>query len=1152
MKNRVSVHKCLKFSLSKKSICLAAAGVLTGGHALCADSMNVSERNFPLAYDVDVLVVGGSSGGVAAAVEAARNGSKVFLMAQRPYLGADICGTYRMWPEREPSSDLAKQVFQSPEILDYKKIPFTYETDVPSAGSHKDSGTMLTDGRTESPEKDMVQYDANVRIIATLPETTHVARVKLDALQKPGDYCTLFVHVYVSSDKKTWEKVGVQKDIEYVGRPITFSIDVDRDARFVKIEAQMAPQVKRMLISEVEILSTAERPLKDGERYPPSPLQVKRTFDQALLDAGVDFLYGCFPTDVLADETGAVKGVVMANRAGRQVIRAKTIIDATPSAMLARLAGVPMRPGSGTQEFEHTIVAAQVKQAGGVSVRQKPTTIYHAGVEHTAFEYHVPLKTGELDMQSYAGAQQQVLDQFWTPGQVGASEFLFFVPDTSIVSAGHYEGSWSASAVPETAFRSSQFPGIYMLNGYADVPRDCAKQLLRPVNYMETGAQVGRMAAASAKKAGSGGVLKPLVAAAGAPDSRMLKETLDPVRPGLPAKERVKVGATRYPVLGRYDVVVVGGGTSGAPAAIGAARRGAKTLVIEYQHGFGGVGTLGMIGRYWHGYVKGFTREVDDGVRSLRTKGAEAISGWEIEDKMEWYRRELRKAGADMWMCSMAWGAIVKDGNVQGVAVSTPFGPGIVLAETVIDSTGNGDIAIAAGAEYEYLENSRIGIQGVGLPTFELGDHYNNSDFSVAYESDMVDTWQLRVYGKSKYRTGNSYDVSSLVDTRERRRVVGDFYLTVPDQIMHRKYPDTVVQAYSDYDCHGVNYNDYVLLQPNPDPTFSYVPYRCLLPKGVGGILTTGMGISVHHDALPLVRMQADVQNQGYAAGVAAAMAAQKGIGPRDIDVKELQRYLVEIGNLPPDAVVSEDSYPVSMERLEQAVKKAPAEYGTRNGVECSIVLAQGQEALPFICAEYAKASGTNKLFYAHLLAVLKDPSGLDTLIACVSSRKWDKGNRNTSARISEMDRLVISLGLPGDRRATEAVIRKIGELTPSSDFSHFRAVALALDHLRDPAAAPALAALLKTPGMTGYAIHTIEEAQAADQGILNQTGPVIREAFHYQVWTSSVQEISLARALYECGDYEGLGEKILRDYLTDLRGVLAAHASAVLSGKAP
>ena len=53
---------------------------------------------------------------------------------------------------------------------------------------------------------------------------------------------------------------------------------------------------------------------------------------------------------------------------------------------------------------------------------------------------------------------------------------------------------------------------------------------------------------------------------------------------------------TTLPVLAEYDVVVLGGGTAGAPAGVGAAQHGAKTLVIDYMHGLGGMGTLGMIG----------------------------------------------------------------------------------------------------------------------------------------------------------------------------------------------------------------------------------------------------------------------------------------------------------------------------------------------------------------------------------------------------------------------------------------------------------------------------------------------------------------------------------------------------------------------------
>ena len=44
-----------------------------------------------------------------------------------------------------------------------------------------------------------------------------------------------------------------------------------------------------------------------------------------------------------------------------------------------------------------------------------------------------------------------------------------------------------------------------------------------------------------------------------------------------------------------------------------------------------------------------------------------------------------------------------------------------------------------------------------------------------------------------------------------------------------------------------------------------------------------------------------------------------------------------------------------------------------------------------------------------------------------------------------------------------------------------------------------------------------------------------------------SLRELTLARALYRCGDYEGLGERILREYSRDLRGHYARHAAAVL-----
>jgi len=64
-------------------------GLFVATQAGMAQVINESERDIPIAYDVDVVVVGGTSRGVAAAVAVSKEGASVFLAAPRPYLGED-------------------------------------------------------------------------------------------------------------------------------------------------------------------------------------------------------------------------------------------------------------------------------------------------------------------------------------------------------------------------------------------------------------------------------------------------------------------------------------------------------------------------------------------------------------------------------------------------------------------------------------------------------------------------------------------------------------------------------------------------------------------------------------------------------------------------------------------------------------------------------------------------------------------------------------------------------------------------------------------------------------------------------------------------------------------------------------------------------
>ena len=83
-------------------------------------------RQIPLLAEVDVVVVGGSSRAVAAATAAAREGCKVFLACDYPYLGEDICGAhlYDRQPEEALNTALAQRLFSDrkrPTPLQIKK-----------------------------------------------------------------------------------------------------------------------------------------------------------------------------------------------------------------------------------------------------------------------------------------------------------------------------------------------------------------------------------------------------------------------------------------------------------------------------------------------------------------------------------------------------------------------------------------------------------------------------------------------------------------------------------------------------------------------------------------------------------------------------------------------------------------------------------------------------------------------------------------------------------------------------------------------------------------------------------------------------------------------------------------------------------------------
>lgn len=156
------------------------------------------------------------------------------------------------------------------------------------------------------------------------------------------------------------------------------------------------------------------------------------------------------------------------------------------------------------------------------------------------------------------------------------------------------------------------------------------------------------------------------------------------------------------PVTYRTQVLVVGGGTAGTAAALAAARAGAQTLIVERGGFLGGTGTASLMSLYTLPYDKiyGICREIVDG---MAEEGG-AVRGPVIPFDPESFKRvtlaKLRSAGVRFLFYTWTSDTIVEDGCVKGVIIENKSGRQAVLADVIIDASGDGDVAVRAGAKY--------------------------------------------------------------------------------------------------------------------------------------------------------------------------------------------------------------------------------------------------------------------------------------------------------------------------------------------------------------------------------------------------------------------------------------------------------------------
>ena len=138
---------------------------------------------------------------------------------------------------------------------------------------------------------------------------------------------------------------------------------------------------------------------------------------------------------------------------------------------------------------------------------------------------------------------------------------------------------------------------------------------------------------------------------------------------------------------------------------------------------------------------------------------------------------------------------------------------------------------------------------------------------------------------------------ASLIGIRETRHFVGKYTLTEDDIYSARQFPDWVVRnAYFNFDVHGLTGAglDATGKQAAFEQKNGYtIPYGCLVPEKVRGLLLAGRCISGTHMAHSNYRAMPICLALGEAAGTAAALAVKQGILPDELNVSDIQKELV-------------------------------------------------------------------------------------------------------------------------------------------------------------------------------------------------------------------------------------------------------------------
>ena len=383
------------------------------------------------------------------------------------------------------------------------------------------------------------------------------------------------------------------------------------------------------------------------------------------------------------------------------------------------------------------------------------------------------------------------------------------------------------------------------------------------------------------------------------------------------------------PVVKECDVLVCGGGFGGISAALAAARQGKRVVLLEKQFILGGLGTAGLVTIYLP-LCDGYGHQVSFGIaeellRLSISMGAEARypANWldsddpadrtETDPRFEVQynpnlfailaEQLLTKEGVEILYGTYAVSVSMDGDKIGAVIVENKSGRQAIVVKSVVDATGDCDIAHFAGAPTAQFQQGNVlaawyyGLDEAGYKLHMLGyadipddqkgkDHKDKMLIPQRFTGLSGDELSLMTrlsHAATLTDVINKRDahpdlvptaIATTPQVRMTRRIDGEY--TLHSTEMHTYFADSVGMV-SDWRRRGPVYE---------------VPFRTLYSKAVRNLICAGRCTSVTDSMWDVMRVIPCCAVTGQAAGTAAAMTDDFSA----LDIAQLQKILQSNG----------------------------------------------------------------------------------------------------------------------------------------------------------------------------------------------------------------------------------------------------------------